>query len=102
PFTTSLDRSDIRITSAFKENDFRFAYLAYIHETGHALYEQGINPEYNKTPLEGGVSFGIHEALSRFWENMVGRNPNFLQFLMPVFQGFYPEQLHTLSTERSE
>src|SRR5882724_1591609 len=94
PFTTTLDRSDIRITSAFSEIDFRSSFRAYMHETGHALYEQGINPQYAETPLEGGVSLGIHEALSRFWENMVGKNPHFLRFLMPVFQGFFPDQLY--------
>jgi carboxypeptidase Taq len=99
PFTTTLGQSDIRITTAFHENDFRSSFAAYVHEAGHALYEQGINPEYNQTPLEGGVSMGIHEALSRFWENMVGRNPNYLRFLTPIFQGFYPEQLYRITDD---
>jgi carboxypeptidase Taq len=99
PFTIELDRSDIRITASYQKNDFRSSYTAYAHEAGHALYEQGVNPEYSQTPLEGGVSFGIHEALSRFWENMVGRNPSFLHFLTPIFQSFYPDQLAKLTEE---
>ena len=97
PFTTTLDRHDVRITTMYIDNDFRTSYTSTMHETGHALYEQGINPEYSETPLEGGVSFGIHEALSRFWENMVGKNPAFISFMTPLFQSFYPEQLNALN-----
>src|SRR3989337_1124210 len=93
PFTTSLDRYDIRITSAYKEKDFRFSFTSTVHETGHALYEQGVNPAYSDTPLEGGVSYGIHEALSRFWENMVGKSPEFLKHLVPDFRETFPKQL---------
>lgn len=97
PFTTTLDRYDIRITNAYKLHDFRESYTAGVHETGHALYEQGINPAYSNTPLEGGVSFGIHESLSRFWENMVGKNPAFLHCMTPLFQSTYPDILGNVS-----
>lgn len=98
PFTTSLDRYDIRLTTMYKHDDFKDSYTSTMHETGHALYEQGIDPDYSGTPLEGGVSYGIHEALSRFWENMVGKNPEFLSFMTPLFQSFYPDHLGTIST----
>lgn len=97
PFTTSLDRYDVRITSAYKEIDFRFSFTSTVHETGHALYEQAVNPAYNETPLEGGVSYGIHEALSRFWENMVGKDPGFLTHLAPQFKESFPNQLGKIS-----
>lgn len=98
PFTTSLDRYDVRVTTMYKADDFRSSYTSTMHETGHALYELGINPDYSETPLEGGVSYGIHEALSRFWENMVGRNPSFISFMTPLFQSFFPEQLSETSS----
>ncbi len=97
PFTTSLDQFDVRITTRYLEKDFRDSYSSTVHETGHALYEQEASPEYAQTPLEGGVSFGIHEAMSRFWENMVGKNPEFIRFMSPVFQSFFPEQLSGLT-----
>lgn len=99
PFTTSLDRYDIRITNAYKVHDFRESYTAGMHETGHALYEQGINLTYTDTPLEGGVSLGIHEAMSRFWENMIGKNPNFLTYMTPLFQKSHPQLKATQSQE---
>src|SRR5579884_3015 len=67
PFTNSLGPDDVRITTHYKEADFTFAYSSTMHETGHALYEQNINPEFSRTPLEYGISYGIHESLSRFW-----------------------------------
>lgn len=97
PFTTSLDRYDVRITSAYKEKDFRFSFTSTVHETGHALYEQGVNPEYTDTPLESGVSYGIHEALSRFWENMVGRSPDFLAYIAKDFREAFPKQLEKMT-----
>lgn len=99
PFTTNVDRYDVRITTRYKELDFRDSYSSSVHETGHALYEQAVNPAYDETPLESGVSMGIHEAMSRFWENMVGKNPNFIRFMSPIFQGFFPEQLADISDD---
>lgn len=93
PFTTGLGRYDIRLTTKYSEDDFRDSFTATMHETGHALYEQGITVEYDETPLEYGVSLGIHESLSRFWENMVGKNPAFLHYMTPLFQANYPKQL---------
>lgn len=99
PFTTTLDRYDIRLTTKYAEDDFRESFTACMHETGHALYEQGINPDYASTPLEGGVSLGIHESLSRFWENMVGKNPAFLQYFAPYFEDAYEKQLAEVTDE---
>lgn len=96
PFTTGLGTYDVRITNFYRLDDFKDSYTSTMHETGHALYEQNIPAEYADTPLEGGVSYGIHEALSRFWENMVGKHPAFLSFMTPVFQSFYPEQLGSI------
>jgi carboxypeptidase Taq len=70
-----------------------------MHEAGHGLYEQRINPHYAGTPLEGGVSLGIHESLSRFWENMVGKNPHFIKSILPLFQTLYYQQLGQIKEE---
>lgn len=99
PFTIGLGRQDIRITTMYQSTDFRDSLMASIHEGGHALYEQGVNPEYANTPLDGGVSLGIHESQSRFWENQIGRSPEFIQFITPLLHAFYPE-LETADSER--
>lgn len=91
PFTTELDRYDIRITNKYSLSDFRESFTAGMHETGHGLYEQAVDTDFDGTPLESGVSLGIHEAMSRFWENMVGKNPLFLAHMLPTFKKHYPQ-----------
>jgi len=99
PFTTNLGANDIRLTTHYKDQDFRESFTATMHEAGHGLYEQRVNPEYAYTPLEGGVSLGIHESLSRFWENMVGKTPEFIQTLLPLFQTIYNQQLGQINED---
>ena len=99
PFETKLGRHDIRITTHYHVNDFLDSLMGVMHEAGHAMYEQGVSEEYTNTPLQGGVSLGIHESQSRFWENQVGRSMEFVKFIAPVFQAFYAGQLGKTSTE---
>ncbi|GAB1432472.1 carboxypeptidase M32 [Spirochaetota bacterium] len=79
PFTTILGESDIRITTRYDKNYFPSGLFSTLHETGHALYELGINPahEYKRTSLAKAASSGLHESQSRFWENMIGRSLGF-------------------------
>ena len=42
PFSTSFNKNDVRITTRIDENDFSSMLFSCIHETGHALYEQGL------------------------------------------------------------
>lgn len=93
PFTIDLHRADVRITTRYNVHDLRESLMAAIHESGHALYEQGVSPVYDDTPLAGGVSLGIHESQSRFWENQVGRSGQFISFIAPVLRAFFPDQL---------
>ena len=51
-----------------------------MHETGHALYDQGLPVEHWGTPRGDTVSLGIHESQSRLWENLVGRSLGFWRF----------------------
>ena len=93
PFTTTLDRFDVRITNRYQANDFQDSLMVAMHEGGHALYELGVNHQYASTPLDGGVALGIHESQSRFWENQIGRSLSFIKFITPLLHAFYPEQL---------
>lgn len=99
PFTESLGRYDVRITTRYKVNDFRDSLISTIHEVGHALYEQGIKEEYEYTPLGGGVSLGIHESQSRFWENQIGRSYEFVSYITPILHTLFNDQLGKASTE---
>lgn len=99
PFTSELDANDVRITTRYKVNDFIESIMVAMHEGGHALYEQGVSKEYADTPLGGGVSLGIHESQSRFWENQIGRSRAFFDYLSPVLRSYYHSELGTLSDD---
>jgi carboxypeptidase Taq len=93
PFCTSFNAADVRITTRIDETDFGNMTWSCIHETGHALYEQGLPPEAYGLPLGEACSYSIHESQSRLWENHVGRSIAFWQHYYPVLQARFPEQL---------
>ncbi|MFC0560003.1 carboxypeptidase M32 [Halalkalibacter alkalisediminis] len=77
PFAIGINPNDVRVTTKYKEDDFRVALFGTIHEGGHALYEQNISQDLIGTPLADGTSMGIHESQSLFWEKFVGQNYGF-------------------------
>ena len=93
PFMTKFSLGDVRITTRVKENDLGDCIFSNMHEAGHGMYEQGINPEYESLPLGGGTSSGVHESQSRLWENIVGRSRSFWEYFYPKLQVQFPEQL---------
>lgn len=93
PFATSFTTGDVRITTNIKAADVSDALFSTLHECGHAMYEQGIDPAYESTPLARGASAGVHESQSRLWENLVGRSRPFWQFFYPRLQAAFPTQL---------
>ena len=94
PFCINFgDPGDVRITTRFDPAWLSPALFATLHETGHGLYEQGVDPAYSRTPLAGGVSLGVHESQSRLWENVVGRSRPFWEHFYPRLQGAFPGAL---------
>jgi len=86
PFTTSFSVGDVRITTRVQERDLGDCLFSIIHESGHGMYEQGVDPAYDGTPLMGGTSSGVHESQSRLWENVVGRSRGFWEYFYPELQ----------------
>lgn len=99
PFMTGFSLGDVRITTRVDERMLTQALMGMIHEAGHAMYEQGINPDYESTPLADGVSSGVHESQSRLWENILGRSRPFWEFFYPKLQSVFPEQLQGVSVD---
>jgi len=92
PFMTKFSIGDVRITTRYPEDDMADPLFSTFHETGHALYEQGINMAFEATPLGGGTSGGVHESQSRLWENIVGRSRGFWEYYYPKLQAAFPER----------
>lgn len=99
PFTTSFGIGDVRITTRFIPDFLNSSLFGSMHEAGHGMYEQGINPELGRTPLADGASLAIHESQSRMWENLVGRSRPFWKAFFPRLQGYFPELLENVDLE---
>ena len=84
PFTTSIgSHHDVRITTNYKREDMSSSMFSVIHEGGHALYDMNSSDDLAYTCLDGGVSMGIHESQSRFYENLLGRSYEFVSYIFP-------------------
>jgi carboxypeptidase Taq len=100
PFTTSFHPTDVRVTTRVHENDLPSCLFSCIHEGGHGLYDQGLDPVHYGTPLGESVSLGIHESQSRMWENCVGRSRAFWRFFYPILQATFQHQLRAVDVEQ--
>jgi carboxypeptidase Taq len=100
PFCINFgDPDDVRITTRFDPKWLSVGLFATCHEAGHALYEQGVDPSYSRTPLSGGVSMGVHESQSRLWENLVARSRPFWSFFHDDLGAAFPDVLGEVDLE---
>lgn len=92
PFTGGAHPTDVRMTTRFKKEDVTEGITGAIHETGHALYEQGRNlaPGREGLPVNSALSMGVHESQSLLWERMVGLSKPFAHYLLPLLQARFP------------
>ncbi|MFB6232373.1 MAG: carboxypeptidase M32 [Salinibacter sp.] len=99
PFTTSFSPNDVRLTTRYDEDNVASALFSTIHEAGHGLYEQGIDPALARTPLGEGTSLSIHESQARLWENHVGRSRPFWRHYLPRLRETFPDALGDVDLE---
>jgi carboxypeptidase Taq len=99
PFFSAIGPGDCRITTRYRHNQFSEAFFATLHEVGHALYEQGLDPEHYGTPMGESSSLGIHESQSRLWENNLGRSRAFWEHFLPQAQQVFHEALHGVTLD---
>ena len=97
PFCTGIGPGDTRITTRYNPRHFGEAFFGIMHEAGHGIYDQGLDPAHFGMPRGDAVSLGIHESQSRMWENQVGRGRPFWKHFYPRAQQLYPESLGNVS-----
>ncbi len=90
PFCTNFSINDVRMTTRVDEAFFNTLFFSVLHEMGHGMYEQGIDPRFERTPLGTSISLGIHESQSRMWENVVGRSRAFWTYFYSKLQDALP------------
>ena len=93
PFTTAFSPNDVRLTTRYDEKNVASALFSTIHEAGHGLYEQGIDPALDRTPLGEAASLSIHESQARLWENHVSRSRPFWRQYLPQLRETFPNAL---------
>ncbi|MBN2288339.1 MAG: carboxypeptidase M32 [Candidatus Glassbacteria bacterium] len=99
PFCTGIGPGDTRITASFDSSDFCRAFFGILHEAGHGMYDQGLDPEHYGAPLGEAVSVGLHESQSRIWENFVGLSRPFWEHFLPRARAAFPEALGRVSLD---
>lgn len=100
PFATAVSADDVRITTRFVARHPFELFFSMLHETGHALYEQGVSPAWNRSVLTGGASLGVHESQSRLWENVIGRSLPFWSYFYPLLQRKFSSQLGHITLDQ--
>ena len=99
PFCTTIGTGDVRILTRYDPNHFGQAFFGILHESGHGLYEQGLDPKHYGMPMGETVSLGIHESQSRMWENNVGRSRSFWEYFYPRAQQTFWEALNDVTLD---
>ncbi len=99
PFCGGSHPTDVRITTRYKDNNFVESLYAVIHETGHALYEQGRPHELGDLPASESLTMGIHESQSLFWERMIAQSKPFCQHYFETIRAAFPDNLKSATVD---
>ena len=86
PFTDNFGPHDVRVTTHFYEDNFVSNIFSTLHEGGHAMFMQNEPMEMHENHNADRMSSAMHECISRFYENIIGRSPEFIHFVYPKFK----------------
>ncbi|MBK1665736.1 carboxypeptidase M32 [Rhodospirillum rubrum] len=80
---------DLRLTTRYDEADFTSALMGVIHETGHALYEQGLPRDRLSQPVGRARGMSVHESQSLLFEMQAGRSRAFISHCAPAWKAAF-------------
>ena len=86
PFTTSFGPHDVRVATHYYETNFFSNVFSVLHEGGHALFMQNEPEELHHNHVADKMSTAMHECMSRFFENIIGRSEHFIHWFYPEMQ----------------
>ena len=99
PFTDGLGRNDVRVTTHYYPHMFCSSMYSIIHEGGHALFEMYQPGEDWEHYINNDKTMGMHESVSRFYENRIGRSRGFIHLIYDTARKIFPDVLHDVSEE---
>jgi carboxypeptidase Taq len=99
PFCSGIGPGDCRLTTRYHPRELNQGLFGILHESGHGIYEQGLDPKHFGTPAGSACSLGIHESQSRLWENQVGRGRSFWEHFFPRLRKTFPGTLDDVTLD---
>ena len=85
--------TDVRMTTRYRTDEFLSSLMGVLHETGHALYEQGLPENWSHWPLGKARGMGAHESQSLFVEMQLARSPDFWEWALPLVKQHIGDQV---------
>ena len=89
PFTSSVNRYDARVTTHYYDDMVFSSIYSTIHEGGHAIFMQNEPFEDHDHFINDEVTNGMHESVSRFYENVIGRSREYVELIYPKFKEIF-------------
>ncbi len=86
PFTMACGPHDVRVTTHYHEDSFISNVFTTLHEGGHALFMQNEPQELHDNYCDNNMTAAMHETISRFYENLIGRSEAFVSFIAPTIR----------------
>ena len=90
PVSYCIGPRDVRVTVNYEKNIWQLM-CSFLHECGHARYQYGTDEELVEFGLWGGISGAMHEGIARFYENLIGRSREFIEFAYPHITKAFPD-----------
>lgn len=97
PFTSPVAENDARVTTHYYEDMFLSNIYSVIHEGGHAIFMQNEPAEDHAHFINDNVSNGMHESVSRFYENVIGRSEEYVHLIYPKLMEMFGDELGDVS-----
>ncbi len=97
PFTSGLGKDDTRITTHYYPTHFASSMYSIIHEGGHALFDSLQPRENYEYFITDGKTLGMHESVSRMYENRIGRSKEFVHLIYPKVCEIFPQVMKGVS-----
>ncbi len=88
PFSMPHSPGDVRFTTRYSEDQFRYSVTATLHEAGHSMYELNLPRKLAFSPVGFARGASAHESQSLMLEMMAGRSKEFLAFLAPLLHEY--------------
>lgn len=90
---------DVRLTTRYRAGEPLGALFGSIHEAGHGMYEQGLDPRQRGNALGSNGGMAVHESQSRMWENQVARSRGFWKHFEPKLRTAAPTLVEGVTSE---